>query len=277
MGDPAGAYRRRIRTVTLEPGTVWGGLEDDFHHFEVTVRHDGAVVTDLVMEARRWPWATCPEAGEPLRSLIGMELSERCTAVAAVMDPRQCCTHQFDLAGLCVSHAARGTEINQYDIELTPPEERSPERPRSAEAEAIRRGEWVARPKLWQKGALVLEFELAVGRSRTRDLLGPEPFTAAPWRGGFIAWADQNLPAEEAERAIVLRRSCDIGMGRSMDLEAIPVALELGPIMTGVCYAMQPENMPRGVRNRGSIRDFARHPDALLAGRPGEGVTGRPG
>jgi hypothetical protein len=47
--------------------------------------------------------------------------------------------------------------------------------------------------------------------------------------------------------------------------------------MTGVCYAMQPENMPRGVRNRGSIRDFARHPEALLAGRLGEGVTGRPG
>jgi hypothetical protein len=250
MGDPAGAYRRRIRTVTLEPGTVWGGLEDDFHHFEVTIRHDGAVVTDLEMEAKRWPWATCPEAGEPLRSLIGMELSERCTAVAEVMDPRLCCTHQFDLAGLCVSHAARGVERRQYDIELPPPHD------------------WIAQPRLWQDGELVLEFRLAVGRSRTRDLLAPEPLTEAPWRGGFIAWADEHLPAEDAERAIVLRRSCDIGMGRSMDLEAIPVAVELGPIMSGVCYAMQPENMPRGFRNKGSIRDFAHHPDALLTGRP---------
>jgi hypothetical protein len=43
--------------------------------------------------------------------------------------------------------------------------------------------------------------------------------------------------------------------------------------MSGVCYAMQPENMPAGTRNKGSIRDFARHPDALLAGRPGAGVT----
>ena len=87
MGDPEGSYRRRIRTVTLEPGVVWGGLEDDFHHFEVTIRHDGATVTDLDMEAWRWPWATCPTPAGPLRSLIGMELSERCTAVAEVMDP----------------------------------------------------------------------------------------------------------------------------------------------------------------------------------------------
>jgi hypothetical protein len=253
MGDPAGAYRRRIRTVTLEPGVVWGGLEDDFHHFEVTVRHDGGRVTDLTMEALRWPWATCPDAGGPLRKLIGMELSERCTAVAEVADPRHCCTHQFDLAGLCVSHAARGLERRQYDIELPPPASRE------------------ATPRLWQDGELVLEFRLAVGRSRSRDLLAPEPLTEAPWRGGFIAWADEHLPPHEAERAIVLRlrRACDIGMGRSMDLEAIPVAADLGGIMTGVCYAMQPENMPSGFRNKGTIRDFAHHPDALLAGRPG--------
>jgi hypothetical protein len=251
MGDPAGSYGRRIRSVTLEPGTVWGGLEDDFHHFEVTIRHDGERMTDLTMEAWRWPWATCPDAGGPLRSLIGMALSDRCTAVAGVMDPRSCCTHQFDLAGLCVAHAARGTQIRQYDIELPPPRDR------------------VATPRLWRDGELVLEFELAVGRSRSRDLLGPAPFLEAPWRGGFIAWADENLPPEEAEAAIVLRRACDIGMGRSMDLEAIPVASDLGPIMSGVCYAMQPENMPAGTRNKGSIRDFAHHPDALLAGRPG--------
>jgi hypothetical protein len=66
----------------------------------------------------------------------------------------------------------------------------------------------------------------------------------------------------------VLRRTCDIAMGRSMDLEAIDCALELAPIMSAVCYSMQPEVMPVAFRNRGSIRDFAHHPDALLAGRP---------
>ena len=52
-----------------------------------------------------------------------------------------------------------------------------------------------------------------------------------------------------------------------MDLEAIPVASDLGEIMTGVCFAMQPENMPAGFRNKGSIRDFAA-PPRLAAGGP---------
>ena len=74
--------------MTLDPETVWGGLEDDFHHFEVTLQHDGAHVTAIDMHAVRWPWATCPAAGQGLQALVGMELSDRSTAVAKVTDPR---------------------------------------------------------------------------------------------------------------------------------------------------------------------------------------------
>lgn len=266
MGDPEGAYRRRIRLVTLDPSTVWGGLEDDFHHFEVTLRHDGTHVTALEMHAVRWPWATCPDAGQGLQALVGMELSDRSTAVAAVTDPRWNCTHQFDLAGLCVAQATRGTPSRQYDVELPPPVD----------------GKVTTR--LWRDGELTLEWQLDVGATRTRELVSPAPFTEAPWRGGFMKWADANLPPEEAEAAIVLRRSCDIGMGRGMDLEAIAVAEELGGIMSGICYSMQPAVMPVAFRNKGSIRDFGRHPDALLRDAPGassdgaaDGATPRPG
>ena len=62
----------------------------------------------------------------------------------------------------------------------------------------------------------------------------------------------------------MLRRACEIGMGRGMDLEAYDAADELSPMMSGVCYSMQPAVMPVAFRNRGSIRDFDRHPDALL-------------
>jgi hypothetical protein len=250
VGDPTQPYRRRIRLVRLDATTVWGGLEDDFHHFEVTLRHDGAHVTGLDMHAVRWPWATCPDAGRPLQALVGMELSDHCTAVATVTDPRRNCTHQFDLAGLCVTHAVRDTESRQYDVELPPPHD------------------WTVTPRLWRDGELVLEWELAVGKTRTRSLVSPPEFVDAPWRGGFMKWADQAFPPEEAEAAIVLRRSCDIGMGRGMDLEAIPVADDLAELMTGICYSMQPDVMPVAFRNKGSIRDFGEHPDALLADAP---------
>lgn len=254
-GDPDGPYRRRIRLVALDPRTVWGGLEDDFHHFQVTLRHDGGRVTDVAMHAVRWPWSTCPDAGTRLHELEGMELSESCTAVAAASDPRWSCTHQFDLAGLCVTHAARGTETRQYDVELPP---------------AV---DGRTTPRLWRDGTPMLEWELGPVGDEWRAILSPAPFTEAPWRAGFTRWAQGALPPEDAEAAIVLHRACHIGMGRGMDLEAFDCASELSSIMSGVCYSMQPEIVSVAFRNRGSIRDFARHPDALLAGQPA-GATG---
>jgi hypothetical protein len=244
-GDPEGAYRRRIRTVTVDQGVVEGGLEDDFHHFEVTLRHDGERVTHVEARSRRWPWSTCPAAAAHLRPIEGMPLSTRCTAIAEVADPRMNCTHQFDLAGLCVSHAARGDERRQYDAELPP---------------AV---DGVTEPRLWRDGELVLAWTLS-WRDGSRRLVDSPPYDQAPWRGGFFRWADDTLDPDAAEAAIVLRRACEIGMGRGMDLEAVDSAADLGPMMGAVCYTMQPAVMQVAFRNRGSIRDFARHPDALL-------------
>jgi hypothetical protein len=243
IGDPDGPFRRRIRTVAADDGVVEGGLEDDFHHFEITLRHDGERVTSVESRSRRWPWSTCPAAAANLRPVEGMPLSTRCTAIAEVADPRMNCTHQFDLTGLCVSHAARGNERRQYDAELPP---------------AV---DGITRPRLWRDGELVLAWTLSTS---VRGLVDSPPYDEAPWRGGFFRWADDTLDPDAAEAAIVLRRACEIGMGRGMDLEAVDSAEELGPMMGAVCYTMQPSVMPVAFRNRGSIRDFARHPDALL-------------
>ncbi len=72
-----------------------------------------------------------------------------------------------------------------------------------------------------------------------------------------MRWADETLPEDDAEVAITLRRACDIGMGRGMDLDAIPVASQLPQIMAGVCHSMQPGVIEVALRHVGSIRDFA--------------------
>jgi len=228
----------------LDPNTVEAALEDDFHQFTVVVRHDASVVTGISATAGRWPWSTCPDAGAQLEQLVGMELSPRCTAVAEIADPRWQCTHQFDLAGLAVAHATRDTPDRQYDIEVPP-----------AEADGQRT------VQLSRDGARLLAWTITYGAG----LSAPAPFTEAPWRGGFIKWADATFGPDAAEAAIVLRRACDIGMGRGMDLEGYRTAEELADIMTGVCYSMQPAIMPVAFRNIGSIRDFADHPEALLS------------
>ena len=79
-----------------------------------------------------------------------------------------------------------------------------------------------------------------------------------------MRWADETLPEDAAERAITLRRACDIGMGRGMDLDAIAVANDLPRTMAGVCHTMQPGVVEVAFRHVGSIRDFARTPDLLV-------------
>src|SRR5262249_44723732 len=180
VGGQGGPYRRRIRTVTVEEGVVEGGLEDDFHHFEVTVEHDGERVTGIDARSRRWPWATCPDAAANLQPIVGMPLSPRCTAIAAVANARMNCTHQFDLVGLCVSHAARRLERRQYDAELPPVVD------------------GITEPLLWRDGELVLVWTLS-WRDGERRLVDSPPYDAAPWRGGFFRWADETLDPESAE------------------------------------------------------------------------------
>jgi len=247
-----GSYRRRLRTVATAPGLVEGGLEDDFHHFSVRLEHDGAVVTRVDAHAHRWPWTTCPDAAVPLRALESMELSPRCLAVGAHADPKQNCTHMFDLAGLCVAHAARGGEVGttrQYDIEIP----------------AAAQGGRPTPVRCWRDGELVHEWTL-----EGRRCVAPEPFASAPWRGGFLRWADETFASDldAAEAAIVLRRGCDIGMGRGMDLDAVERADELGSVMAGVCYTMQPQPIRIALRNKATIRDFDADTDKLLADGP---------
>jgi hypothetical protein len=244
----ADTYRRRIRVETVEPGVIVSKLEDDFHHFVVTLRHDGRVVEDVTGAAHRWPWATCPDAAASLQALKGMPLSLRFTAAGGWTDPKQNCTHQFDAACHAITHAARGGavgSVRQYDLEI-------PRRDFETGATRVR---------LWVDGSPRLAWSLT-----WNGIVGPEPpFDAAPWRGGFMRWADTTLPEDDAECAITLRRASDIGMGRGMDLESVPVAADLPRSMGAVCYSMQPGIVEVAVRHRGSIRDFASHPERLLA------------
>ncbi len=211
---PYGSYRRRIRVVATSADVVEGGLEDDFHHFTVHLRHDGERVVVAEAGSFRWPWSTCPGAAEPLRALAGMPLSDRCLAVGDWTDPRLNCTHMFDLAGLAVAQAARtarGTAdaMRQYDLEI----------PFGAQWGGERD------VRVWRNGQLLHTWTLD-----GRRCVSPPPFSERPWRGGFLKWADATFPPEESESIIVLRRACDIGMGRGMDLDGYDCADELrGP------------------------------------------------
>jgi Protein of unknown function (DUF2889) len=245
---PSGNYRRRIRVVATAPGVVEGGLEDDQHYFTVTLHHDGAGVTSVTSASVRAPWSTCAAAAEPLRALAGMPLSDRCLAVTEWTASEQHCTHQLDLAGLCIAHAARvvrgGAARRQYDAEI-------PFGLRDGDEHTV---------TLTRDHAPLLEWVMQSGA-----IVTPLPY--AEVEGGFARWANATLEADAAEAAVVLRRACGIGMSRGIDLDSYPTLADM-PGLRPLCWSMQPERAPVALRNRGLIRDYDDHPEAMLAEGP---------
>jgi hypothetical protein len=242
-GTAESAYHRRIR-LTAAGSEVVAEMEDDFHHFEVRLGHDGQRVTEIHSAAIRYPWSTCPLAGERLEPLKGMRLSARSTAHAQVVSPRSNCTHLFDLAGLAIAHAAARRARRQYDIRI-------PDRQGNRTTATLHRD-----------GELFLRWEVA-----GREIIDPPPYAGQRLRGArFIEWAESQLEPEEAEGALVLRRALDIGMGRGMDLDPYPNAAAIAEMVGPVCFTFHPDQARLGTRMKGTTWDFAAHPELLLSG-----------
>ncbi len=243
LADPTRpVYHRKIR-LAASPGEVRGDIADNPHHFRIVLRHDGERVTGIRGEALRHPWTSCPEAVEELRSLIGMPLSERSTAVGSRADARLQCTHLFDLAGLAVAQAARGTPRRDYHCTVQ-------REPSGADlARCLRDGE------------PVLEWRVDGGQIRE-----PTPFAGTALYGNFLRWAERTLDPDTAEAAIVLRRACFVSPVRFIDDSGWERASDLGN--GPVCFTFQPGRPERALRVRGSFRDFSADPKRLL---PAEG------
>lgn len=242
IGFPGFAFMFRRRIIisnrTDGPQTVTrAALEDDFHHFRVEVTGIGGRVSKVGGEAPRKPYTLCSHAIGQLEVLVGMPLAGTSHEVTRVTDPTGQCTHLFELAGLAIAAAARGTPRRQYDIAVPP---------RVADR---------THPTLARDGIHCLEWSV-VGSV----IEGPAPYAGVGLYQGMARWALSTLDAEEAEAALVLRRGTGISRGRGMNLDA-----QVHAQPTGNCFAQQPQRAQQAIRVVGSTLDFAAHPADLCA------------
>ena len=228
-----GSFRRRHLLVAVDDFTVAAGVEDEMHHFELTVRHDGSVVTAVGGTPVRWPWSPCYDSPNALAALVGLPLTATPADIAAWTDAREQCTHQFDLATLAISHAARhvagGANRRDYVTEVP---------------------DWNEAPftaRLWRDGDLILDWTCG-----------------APLKQRFFAWCANNLDSDTAEAAQMLRRAVWLSPARKVDLEDMDDATESG-LALAICYTSQAERMPVAIRSRNSLRDFSTSAAPLLA------------
>ncbi len=102
---------RRATIIDVSEGQVSAEMEDDFHHFRITLRHDGVVITGIVGESIRFPWSTCGRESEmKIQELKGSRLESLYKQLSTEQRYIHC-THLFDLVQLAVSHAAKKAKL----------------------------------------------------------------------------------------------------------------------------------------------------------------------
>jgi len=231
---------RRIEITTRVTGPqaaeARAVVEDDFHHFRVTVRQRNGRVSEAFSQAPRQPTTLCAAAGARLIDIIGMPLSAASAAVMAVTDARQQCTHQIDLAGLAVAALATRRPRRVY------------------EAAVPDRVDGRTRASLKRDGEAVLVWDV-----EGSQILGPGVYAGRGIGAGFTSFARERLSLDEAEAALVLRRAVFISSGRGIDLDA--PSRTTGPI--GGCWVWQPEQAEGRRRVVGSTLDFTDRPEHL--------------
>jgi hypothetical protein len=232
-----GAARRRFYARTDAPSAVWAEMEDEMHHFQLVLRHDGARVIDVAGSPVRWPWSPCFDSAQALHALEGCELTTRATVVGRYANVREQCTHQFDLLVFAIAHAARavrgGAGEREY-LTVVPDWSRPP-----------------FSAYLWRDRELLLSW-LVDGPT----VLGPAPFTGVALRSRFLEWCEANLDADLGEAAQMLRRAVWISPARAHDLEGCDDASQ-SHITEGACYTAQPQRLAVAFRSRGSLRDYS--------------------
>ena len=116
-----GFYRRAVR-LQRKDMRVTAEMEDDFHHFEVVLEHDGERLLDVSANSLRFPWSTCgEEAANEMSELAGLRLDSLREQLAVAERWRQC-THMFDLAELAIAHVKRlnSTTLFEVEVEVVP-------------------------------------------------------------------------------------------------------------------------------------------------------------
>jgi len=239
------SYRRKTIAIAGKFETV-AAMEDDFHHFTVTLRHDGKRVSGLTGETIRFPWSTCPGAAAKLDEFIGAPIRPTPDDPGPKWQITQHCTHLFDIAKFALAQTVRATSgqggRRQYDILIPDP---------------VDGGSTTG--DLWRDGEHLLHWAV-----EKRTVVSPDS-VAGHSLHGRAEWKPEAIQnADALEAALMLRRALVIFRGRISDYPTVTMADQV-PNGFGTCFTYQPENAADG-RWVMDEKDYTKSATPLLAG-----------
>lgn len=237
-------YRRRIEIVPGE-GVVDAAMEDYIHHFRVRLDHDGTTISRAEATGVRVPWSTCPVGAAGLAALAGTTLTDAVLADRWIDDRASQCVHAVDLGALAAAHALDARPL-AYEIRV--------DMISFAERRAV----------LWRDGEELLDWPL-----QGQTVVGEGPSAGMGLdRRSFSTWLERKVAAEDHEATFVLRRACNIALGRLLDLDAFTVAGEVHEA-DGSCHTYRVGVPEQAVRCVGTVRHTEIEPDgSFIPGGP---------
>ncbi len=232
---PPGLWRRIVLLPGPQiPGGGWigGALEDDMHRFHIRIDHAAGRVTRVVGKAVRHPWSACPGAA----AFIAKDLAGQLLGDVGRRDPAQHCTHLYDLAILAAAHAA-DTAPTRFDMTVAD------------------RVEGRTTAALAQDGIEKLRWRLDDTRiaDSDRDLR-----RLSQWK--------QDLPAQEAEWATLLRRAVFVSGARNYLAPSLEQTAVMNQGRMGVCFNYQLPQAEASTRTPDWQRDFSQSGHQPLEG-----------
>ncbi len=250
--DPDGFAHRKFDLCIIDEHTAEGWIEDDFHHFGVTITHYQGKVTQVAMTTSRAPWSTCPGASQPLQELVGHSVTKRASDIGKQIDMRKQCTHVFDLTGLLLAHIGNTDIRNPHRRYHTVVPDRRINR-NDYKLDNFGRGS----AELYQDGHLAMQWEID-----GETITAPTEYKNLNLNRGFRGWTEE-LPEQEAEHALILRRAIHVATGRAINSDNYATAAEMAE--WDVCHTFQPGVREVAYRNYGSVIDYSKTPEDMLS------------
>lgn len=237
-----GCLHRKI-LLRKQGNTVMADLEDNCHVFRVRLSHDQKTVTAVSGEALRYPNNTCPGSLELLQRLVGIPLGGGVSAFAKSTNPREFCTHLFDLACLAYTHASRTEASRLYHAMV-----------RDENDDGIT----IASISIDDKPVIKWHMKQNIVQDDNQ-------YKGVNVHSGFTRWATNHLSGDELEAAIVLAKANFISMARRVDTDKVAGTQLVNGIMPkDTCYTYRSPVMETAFHLENTMRDYSNTPDDML-------------
>ena len=235
-----GAFVRSLIICSPVPGRVSLAMEDVGHAFQIDFTHEDGKVTSVKAAWNRRPFDGCGGAATALEAMVGCPLSDNLFAIARYTDPKQQCTHMYDMFCLAATHAYERRTDYRYDVVV----------PDSIDGPVV--------ATLTRNGEKQLEFEMNGEDYVT--IVQPEACRGLSILRGFMPWVKANVPVNQHELYFLMQKALFVSRIQKFDLTPLlGKSAELSGPPSGSCYASQSERYQTAVRVNVSRR-FSREP-----------------